>query len=94
MRRVCFSGASCAARAWLRFAARRRCSAQCQAAPCFPLSTRLSFLDELGYAISNVGFRGPWLEVSQINKGAVKLAGVNLFAVKRNWLAAQKGRRL
>ncbi|KAI8465888.1 MAG: S-adenosyl-L-methionine-dependent methyltransferase [Monoraphidium minutum] len=48
----------------------------------------LGFLDEMGYAISNTGFKGPWISEEQINKGTAKLAGVNLFLMKKKMKAA------
>lgn len=50
---------------------------------------RMTFIDNLGYAISNRSFRGPWIDPAQISNGTTKLDRVSLFAVKKTWKAAQ-----
>jgi hypothetical protein len=49
----------------------------------------MTFIDNLGYAISNRSFRGPWIDPAQISNGTTKLDRVSLFAVKKTWKAAQ-----
>jgi hypothetical protein len=40
------------------------------------------YLSDLGYAISSISFRGPFISKEQIAAGGVHLAGITLYCVQ------------
>jgi hypothetical protein len=49
---------------------------------CFFVVVCCRYLSDLGYAISSISFRGPFISKKQIAAGGVHLAGITLYCVQ------------